>query len=377
MALKISAVTGNLGPAGAGIAEAVTGLYRAMQRADANVTIHCANAPEVDCGVRVKQHPTTGPARFAFSSQLARDLIDAEPDLVHVHGLWSYGSIAAAAWRRRDKKPVIISPHGMLDPPALRVSALRKQAALALYERHNLAHADCLHALNPEEAASIRTFGLRSAVAIVSNGVELPPNPAPRAAQNPRHLLFLGRLHPKKGLASLLRAWALLVRARPDIAIRWTLDIAGWDEGGHRNQLQALAADLALRDRVNFRRPAFGADKARVYGEASAFILPSSSEGLPITVLEAWAHGLPVLMTRACNLPIGFAARAAVEIASDPQAMAAQIANVLADEAALATMGRAGRKLAEQKFSWDEAAAKMLSVYQWLATGAARPVFVE
>lgn len=378
MALRISVITGSLGAAGAGVAAAVNSLYREMNRAtDMSVTIHCAEMPEATAPM-VKRYATIGPARFGFSPQLPRDLAEANPDLVHVHGLWSYGSIAAAAWHRRSGRPVVVSPHGMLDAWALSASAVRKKLALLLFERRNLSAADCLHALNRAEAASMRALGLGNPIAVIPNGVDLPP--AMSRAQNPhgpKHLLFLGRIHPKKGLEQLLRAWALLSRATPDIAQQWVVDIVGWDEGGHLKQLQALVRDLSLQDRVNFHGPAFGAEKTRVLTEADAFVLPSVSEGLPMTVLEAWAYGLPVFMTRACNLPIGFEARAAVEISNEPEQMAAQFAATFADDRALADVGRAGRKLAEDKFTWSEAASHMIGVYQWLATGRARPGFVE
>ncbi len=96
-----------------------------------------------------------------------------------------------------------------------------------------------------------------------------------------------------------------------------------------------------------------------------------------MAVLEAWAFGLPVLMTRACNLPIGFAMKAAVEISSEPAMMVKQLAAVLDDEASLAVIGRNGRELVEKEFNWSSAASKMLGLYEWLANGHAKPAFVE
>jgi poly(glycerol-phosphate) alpha-glucosyltransferase len=379
MALNVSVVTGDLGLAGGGVATAVNGLYSELQRhSGVAVTVHCIAGGEIgDSRVRTKRHSTIGPARFGFSLQLSRDLAEAKPDVVHVHGLWSYRSIAAAAWQRSQSRPVVFSAHGMVDSWALNFRAIRKKFGLAFFERGNLRAADCLHALNAAEAESMRALGLRNPVAVIPNGVDLPARAVREVRGRTRHLLFLGRFHPKKGLEPFLRAWALLASERPDVAERWVVDIAGWDDGGHLQKLRRLVRELSLQERVNFHGPVFGADKQLLLRNAHAFMLPSLSEGLPMAVLEAWAFGLPVLMTRACNLPIGFAMKAAVEISSEPAMMVKQLAAVLDDEASLAVIGRNGRELVEKEFNWSSAASKMLGLYEWLANGHAKPAFVE
>ena len=138
-------------------------------------------------------------------------------------------------------------------------------------------------------------------------------------------MLFLGRIHPKKGVAELIRAWALLRRSDPSLALGWRLIVAGWDDGGHLPGLRTLVAELGLVDHVLFIGSVFGADKEAWFRSAKAFILPSYSEGLPMAVLEAWSYELPVFMTGACNLPEGFEEGAAIEVSTDPN----QLANAL------------------------------------------------
>src|SRR5690606_14930940 len=184
----------------------------------------------------------------------------------------------------------------------------------------------CLHALNEAEARAIRAFGLNNPICVVPNGVDPPPDVArarpawaEQVAQDRRILLFLGRLHPKKGLGNLLCAWKeVRSRATDD----WLLVVAGWDQGGHERRLRRLAEEYGIAPTLRFVGPQFGDDKAASLALADAFVLPSVSEGLPVAVLEAWSHGLPVLMTEACNLPEGFAAGAALAIGPDPAGIA-------------------------------------------------------
>jgi glycosyltransferase involved in cell wall biosynthesis len=115
-------------------------------------------------------------------------------------------------------------------------------------------------------------------------------------------------------------------------------------------------------------------DLAAAYKRASAFILPSFSEGLPMAVLAAWAYGKPVLMTPHCNLPEGFAAQAALEIDSDPDSIAEGITRIVempGEE--LAAMGHRGRRLAEEKFTWPKVAADMKAVYDWVLGNRPKP----
>lgn len=325
-----------------------------------------------------------GPQAFGYASELRKELDSADLDLVHTHGLWMYPSVAALRWAARWQKPLVVSPHGMLDSWALQNSRWKKRIAGWLYENRHLRSAACLHALNDAEYVAIRAYGLTNPVAIIPNGVELPEldkkAPPPDWSSDldgMRVLLFLGRLHPKKGLANLLRAWAR-TRQAPNSVEDWRLVIAGWDQGGHEAELKRLAESLKLAESVRFIGPQFGAQKTASLARADAFILPSLSEGLPMAVLEAWAHSLPVLMTAQCNLPEGFASGAAVEIHPKADRMVEGLEDFLElPDAERLEMGKHGRQLVEAKFAWDGIAGRMAEVYRWLAKGGERPACVR
>ncbi len=190
-------------------------------------------------------------------------------------------------------------------------------------------------------------------------------------------LLFLGRLHPKKGLLNLVRAWAEVQADRPAGAADWVLVIAGWDQGGHEARLRRLIDELGAAGTVRLVGPQFGDQKAASLAFADAFVLPSVSEGLPVAVLEAWSFSLPVLMTDACNLPEGFAAGAALRIEPDPAPMAEALRSLIAmSDADRQAMGTHARALVRERFQWSEIARQMKSIYEWLLGGGPAPACV-
>lgn len=350
-----------------GMFESVKGLARAMiAEGDDVVVLSGTDAwstiDRASWGAAVPQMaPTSGLADGIFGKALTGALIAAEPDLVHLHGIWGVGARATAAWARRTRRPVVISPRGMLDPWALGRSAAKKRVSQWLWEGRLLHNARFLHALNASEAESIRAAGWDRPIVTIPNGTALPAlGDMIRGSQGSRTLLFVGRLHPKKGLEELIRSWAVLP---PGLRDRWTLKIAGWDEVGLLANLVSLAQALGVQDAIEFVGPVYGEEKDALFRLASAFILPSYSEGLPMAVLEAWSYELPVFMTAACNLPRGFAAGAAFEIGTAPEAIAPVLASMLDDDGALSAAGRNGRVLVEQEHGWPTIAREMRAAY--------------
>lgn len=324
--------------------------------------------------------PVRGPSALGFAPGMVSAIGDTRPDLTHVAGLWMYPSVANLRWSLNAHHPTVIAPHGMLDPWALANSAWKKRIAALAFERRHLEHAACLHALCESEADSIRAYGLRNPVCVIPNGIDVPqlpdpPPPAPWTGTIPddeKVVLFLGRLHPKKGLQPLIEAWST---AKPD---GWRLVIAGWDQSGHEADLRTLATTRGVADRILFTGPLHGPAKQAAYANATGFVLSSFSEGLPMTVLEAWAFGLPVLMTPACNLPEGFAAHAALEVSTDSGELARSLllfTSMSPEERA--AMGRRGRELAQTRFHWPRIAAEMDAVYDWILGAGPSPACVR
>lgn len=389
--MRVGVLTASVSRQAGGLFWSVRSLALETKRSGSHVEVFSvgdqfagADAPQWgDIGLNV--HSRRGPRAFGYAPGLGEKLEAAALDVVHTHGLWMYPSVVASRWAARDGRPLVVSPRGMLDPWAVKNAAWKKRMAGWLFENRHLRQAACLHALNEAEYQAIRSYGLTNPVAVIPNGVDLPSagdepvEPVWASGLEARQiLLFLGRLHPKKGLANLLQAWARVGRQAPAGIGAWHLAVAGWDQGGHETALRTKAETLGIGETVSFIGPQFGAEKTASLARADAFILPSFSEGLPIAVLEAWAHRLPVLMTPQCNLPEGFDAGAAMEIATDADSIAEGLAEFfgMTTEERLA-MGDRGRRLVAERFDWSSAASRMSDVYAWILGRGERPACVR
>lgn len=382
-------LTGSVSRQAGGVFGALAGLSTALHTEGIVVSVVGLRDAHTDADsdawgpVPVTAGRVTGPRAFGYSSEFGRILARIQPDIVHVHGLWMHASLAAHMWAGQRGARSVVSPHGMLDEWALRNAAWKKRVAQALYQGPHLRRAACLHALGESEHRAIRALGLLNPVCIIPNGVPLVCGtagvPAWRARLpiNARVLLYLGRLHPKKGLSGLLRAWASAVAA-PGTTHPWHLVIAGWDDGSHRQELEAQAKQSGLARTVHFIGPQFGYEKTSSFASADAFVLPSLSEGLPVAALEAWSHSLPVLMTEQCNLPEGFAAGAALRIGPNWLEMVPALRRLmLMGEDERRAIGGAGRHLVADRFTWPALAAQMASVYGWLLGRCPLPDWVR
>jgi len=307
---------------------------------------------------------------FNSARRMTAMIRDLAPDVVHLHGVWGPASLSLAFLSTTPvaRSPAfVLSPRGMFEPWALARSRVRKAIAWRAWMKRLADRAEMLHALCAEEAASLHRLVPSCPVTIVPNGVDLPAHADKETGTGGGIVLFLGRLHPKKGLSALLDAWATIA---PIHRPAWKLVIAGWDGDDYETTLKVQSEKLGLGNAVTFFGPAFGAEKERLLRSASLFVLPSFSEGLPMAVLEAWSYGVPVLMTDECHLPEGFSAGAAMRI--DPthdsiaSGISAAIERMTDDERR--RMGARGRALVEQDFTWDRVGVEMASLYDRIAS---------
>lgn len=317
-------------------------------------------------------------SRLGYAPDLLPALEEANLNLLHAHGLWKYGSVVSRSWSRRTGRPYIIHPHGMLDPWAVKNSRWKKRMAALLFENSHLRGASCLRALGDSEAESIRSFGLKNPICTIPNGIDLPdlgiyrPPPCAEFETERKILFYLGRLHPKKNLEQLIAGWAVTT-GHPK-AQNWLLIISGWDEAGYAKRLRKLIQVFDLEGSVRLTGPLFGEAKAAAYQCATAFVLPSLSEGLPMVVLEAWAFAKPVLMTPECNLPEGFRVEAALSLNSDATSITKGLRTLFElSDGELRAMGGRGRDLADKSFNWQTIGQQMKAVCEWLVDGSPSP----
>lgn len=383
--MRISHLSWVLSSRGGGIPPVVLALAEA-QREAASHDVQVLGIRDGADGVNVagaREFRALGPIALGLAPRLALELFRSRPEVVHLHGLFTWPSQAAQLARRFGRARLVVSPHGMLEPWALARSAWKKRFFLAAIDNGNLQRAAFVHALCEQEAANIRAFGVKAPIATIPNGVCLADIPAHRdksrfallhpGAAGRRIVLFLARVHPKKGLPHLLEAWAS-VSAEPHLrGDGWLLVIAGPDQLGHAAEMRARAAELGIQEHVLFTGPLHGEAKKAALSAADLFVLPSFSEGFSIAVLEALAARVPVVLTRQCNFDVAaFGSGVVVEPDADSTYRGLR-ALMDASEAERRAYGDRGRAEVEAHYQWPVIARRMLRVYEWALGGGPLP----
>ena len=280
-------------------------------------------------------------------------------DVVHIHAIWDPILIRLGRVARQVGVPYVISPHGMLDRWSLRQRRLKKSVALALFVRRHLRRAAGLHALSPLEERELQRLSLGTQIGQIPNGVFLEQiKPAEAEASSPQ-IVFMSRLHYKKGLDHLAEAFRLVQQQVPEAR----LDVLGPDQGAQQ-QFEAEIERSGVADRVRLLGPIFGNDKLDYLRQATCFCLPSRQEGFSIAILEALACGRPVVVSEACNFPEVASAGAGYVLPLDPQQFAEHLIELLTQPSQAHQMGLRARRLVEEHYSWQQISTRITSFYQ-------------
>lgn len=307
-----------------------------------------------------------------FKSALEKLLLERKVDLIHNHGVWLPANHSASVVARKYKKPCIITPHGMLTIWCYNFKPLKKRIAWQLYLKKDVMDAAIVHMTSQGEVEEFKKLGFKGRLAVIPNGIHLPviDQMIPKLKDG-KTALFVSRIHPKKGLLNLVEAWS---RIRPK---GWRMRLVGPDEGGHRKEVERALIEKGLADDFIFEGPIFGERLWEIYRTSDVFILPTLSENFGNVVPEALACGLPVvctygapweeLVTRKCGwwIPIGV------------EALTKTLREVFETTASeRMEMGIRGRKLVEEKYTWESVGKKMKLLYEWVLGGGAAPEFV-
>jgi glycosyltransferase involved in cell wall biosynthesis len=367
-----------------GMVPAILGLTGALAEQGGQVTIVTPTPSRLDKvqvpeGVRLRGPQPGGDGLDGDDIEAAVQMAE----VVHLHGLWQTHTRLGARAARRARIPYLIAAHGMAEPWALRHKAWKKRFYLALIEGKNLRRASCLHALSRPEVGHLRALAPRTPVCLVPNGVDLAPferlpDRARLEAEHPELvgkfvLLFFGRLHVKKGLDLLATSLAALRHDHPDVHIL----VAGNDDGALAPFLNQLAA-LGLSGKVTCLGHVSGERARRAWGAADAFILPSYSEGFSMAVLEALACRLPVVITTACHFPELAEAEAGIVVPPTADGVTDGLRSLLErSPKQRAELGRRGRELVVERYTWNRQAERLADVYRWLAAGGPSPEAVQ
>lgn len=315
--------------------------------------------------------------RIGFSPAMRRALMSPGIDVLHTHGLWMMPNVYPAAAARARSIPFILSPRGMLGAEALRFSPLKKSVFWHFLQGRAVRAVACFHATAEQEYQEIRQYGLVQPVAILPNGIDLPYSDKdcdkPRKTESRPYVISLGRIHPKKGLDRLIKAWSYIEPMFPE----WDLRIVGPSELGHRDDLIRLATKLRLSN-VNISGPVFGAEKRHLLREAELFVLSTLNENFGLTVAESLAAGTPVISTQGAPWEGLRANNCGWWIGHGPEPMAAALRDAIAlTREERKEMGARGRAWMERDFGWAGIADKMAKTYEWLRRGGESPPWVR
>jgi glycosyltransferase involved in cell wall biosynthesis len=381
--MKIMAIVCGMDRASGGLSQAIRSLYEELARLGAHVRLYAMdNSGKLDDKVvpdpaliQTTLIPTYGNAalRFNWSTNFKRRVSDdvktGRPDIIHNHGVWTQPNHVASVISRQSCIPLVLSAHGMLTPWALQYRKWKRTLALKLYQQKDLDTAYILHATSDIEAAGYRAFGLKQPIVVIQNGIEIPEwKEKSQLGKDKREILFLSRIHPKKGLLNLVKAWSVL---RPK---GWRVLVAGPDEDGHRADVEAATIGAGVNNDFEFLGEVDGQGKWDLYRRADVFVLPTFSENFGLVVPEALSCGTPVITTTGAPWKELETHNCGwwIDIGVDALVMALRKAMEAPDEERFG-MGRRGRELVQGKYTWPVAAVGMMNVYQWILEGESRP----
>lgn len=293
--------------------------------------------------------------------QFGRLLDDVRPDLVHVNACWMPLNALTILWAKRRSYKVVLTPHGMLEPWIMqRHYWSRKLPALLLYQRRAVKMADILHATAESERQNLMKLGLNRRIFVVPNGIDVANIKMKSSWRRNNNILFLSRIHPKKGINFLLEAFS-------KIDSKYQLTIAGEGDKNYVNELKQLAQRLNISERVAFVGGIYGDEKWKLLRQADVFVLPTHSENFGIVVAEALASGTPVITTKGTPWQELASHHCGwwTEVGAEPTLEALQ-SFLSCSEEELEAMGRNGRRLVEEGYSTQAVAAAMAGAYKTL-----------
>jgi glycosyltransferase involved in cell wall biosynthesis len=355
---------------------------RATPHADAQIAESLRDVPHAQ-DVRRHHISMTSRVLTLLSLRTRRDLaaLVKEADFVHLHAVWEPLVLLGAAEARRQGRPYCVLLNGMLDPWSLAQRRMKKRMALALCYRRMLNGAAFLHLGNEDERRLIASLQLESPGVILPNGVfleELASLPAPDTfhklhaeLRGRPYVLFLGRLHYKKGLSLLAEAFA---QVTGDLAHRDLQLVVAGPDGGAEAPLKRQVAHLGIADRVHIIGPLFGPNKLAALTGAACFCLPSHQEGFSMAITEALACRVPVVISVNCHFPEVEKAKAGFVVPLEPRALADALHRVTADDDLRQRMGRNGRALVASRYVWQAIASASIEAYRRASTGVSDPV---
>lgn len=359
--MKILHVINSLSRSCGGPSRSVQGLVAGLNSAGIEawlMTLQCGDKPWV-----------AGVDFFINGEPFEKAVVQVNPQIVHIHGIWSLELHRCVSVCRRLKIPYIIAPRGMLEPWSLKYKWFKKRIARWLYQDNDLKNAAMLHATATSEAEQFRKLGFVNPVIVSPNGVNVPSkNLDVKNNTNSRRILFVGRMHPKKGVMELIEAWKSVKMLGWSCELVYT--VSGDFEKEYERKVKAKVEEQEMKDWFIFTGALNDEEKWTAYARADLFVLPTYSENFGIVIAEALWAGVPVITTNGTPWQELEEHKCGwwIDIGVEPLVAALQEAMALSDDERHA-MGLRGRMLVKEKYTWEAVVKSMVQGYEEVLHG--------
>ena len=342
--------------------------------AEVHIITHASENPLTMENCTVHYVPEYNPFRRHWTKLVAGIMEEIHPDIVHVNCCWMPACAAVQRIAQKRGYRVMLTPHGMLEPWIVkRHYWTRKLPALLLYQRAAVRKADCLQATAESEYDNLLRLGYNDKISVVKLGIDADGIKLKESWKKTRQILFLSRVHVKKGINFLIEAAEIL---REELK-GYKILVAGEGDEEYVSALKRQIEDKGLQDMVQLVGGVYGDEKWRLFQTSDFFVLPTHSENFGLAIAESLASGTPVVTTVGTpwsDLNTSHSG-AWIEIGTLPLVETLRKFLAMTDED-LEQMGRNGRKLIETKYSARVMAKEMIEVYEWLLGKSEKPDFV-
>lgn len=306
--------------------------------------------------------------------EIANYLAEEKFQLIQIQSMWEMPYHKVMVEARKQGIPYIVTPRGMLEPWSLSQKKWKKKLAWWLYQRNDVQKSACVFTTARMEADHVSELGITTYKSVIPNGIETDGYPCKTSIDSvKKQVLFLSRVHVKKGIELLFEAWK---RIHPDFS-DWQLLIVGNGEAEYIKSLEVKVNDLGMKDCIRILPPVFGDTKTRLYQESALFCLPSYSENFGMVIAEAMSCGTPVLTTTNCPWEILNETHTGwcIDLSVDNIEKALREALGM-DAADLYDMGQRSSRLIFDNFDYRSVTRNTLRLYEWLLNGGEKPEFI-